>query len=49
MMGANGTLAAGLDALGRKLDLAAVDATAGGREGTVIWASRAEGREARTS
>jgi hypothetical protein len=32
-----------------KLDLAAVEATAGGKEGTVIWARRAEGREARTN
>jgi hypothetical protein len=38
----------GAGALGKKLDLAAVDATAGGNEGTVIWANRAEGREART-
>jgi hypothetical protein len=35
--------------LGKKLDLAAVDATAGGKEGTVIWAKRAEGRAARTN
>ena len=32
-----------------KLALAAVEATAGGREGTVIWAKRAEGRVARIS
>ena len=32
-----------------KLDLAAVEATAGGKEGTVIWAKRAEGRVARTN
>ena len=49
MTGTKGTLrAAGLE-LGKKLDFAAVDATAGGKEGTVIWASRAEGRVARTS
>ena len=36
-------------ALGKKLDLAAVEATAGGKEGTVIWARRAEGRVARTN
>lgn len=36
-------------ALGKKLDLAAVDATAGGKEGTVIWAKRADGRAARTN
>jgi hypothetical protein len=29
--------------------LAAVDATAGGKEGTVIWAKRADGRAARTN
>jgi hypothetical protein len=32
-----------------KLDLAAVEATAGGKEGTVICAKRAEGRVARTN
>ncbi len=34
--------------LGKKLDLAAVDATAGGNEGTVICANLADGRAART-
>jgi hypothetical protein len=48
-MGAKGTATAAGAALGKKLDLAAVDATAGGKEGTVIWAKRAEGRVARTS
>jgi hypothetical protein len=32
-----------------KLALAAVEATAGGKEGTVIWAKRADGRVARTN
>ena len=49
MMGAKGTATAAGAALGKKLDLAAVEATAGGKEGTVIWAKRAEGRVARTS
>jgi hypothetical protein len=48
-MGANGTETAAGAALGKKLDLAAVDATAGGKEGTVIWVNRADGRVARTS
>jgi hypothetical protein len=48
-MGANGTATGAGAALGKKLDLAAVDATAGGKEGTVIWAKRAEGRVARTN
>jgi hypothetical protein len=47
-MGAKGT-DTGAGALGKKLALAAVDATAGGKEGTVIWAKRAEGRVARTN
>lgn len=47
LIGVNDTVT-GAGALGKKLDLAAVDATAGGKEGTVIWANRAEGREART-
>ena len=49
LMGANGTATGAGAALGKKLDLAAVEATAGGKEGTVIWAKRAEGRVARTS
>ncbi len=49
LMGAIGTKTAEGVALGKKLDLAAVEATAGGKEGTVIWAKRAEGRVARTS
>ena len=49
MMGAKGTETGAGAALGKKLDLAAVDATAGGKEGTVIWARRAEGRVARTN
>ncbi len=48
MMGANGTLWAVGAELGKKLDLAAVEATAGGKEGTVICANLAEGRAART-
>ena len=40
--------ATGAGALGKKLALAAVEATACGNEGTVIWAKRAEGRVART-
>ncbi len=48
-MGAKGTETAAGAELGKKLDLAAVDATAGGKEGTVIWAKRAEGRVARTN
>ena len=49
LMGAKGTATGAGAALGKKLDLAAVEATAGGKEGTVIWAKRAEGRVARTS
>jgi hypothetical protein len=49
LIGAKGTETGAGAALGKKLDLAAVDATAGGKEGTVIWAKRAEGRVARTS
>jgi hypothetical protein len=49
LMGAKGTETGAGAALGKKLDLAAVDATAGGKEGTVIWAKRAEGRVARTN
>lgn len=49
MMGAKGTETAAGAELGKKLDLAAVDATAGGKEGTVIWARRAEGLVARTN
>jgi hypothetical protein len=48
-MGAKGTATGAGAALGKKLDLAAVEATAGGKEGTVIWAKRAEGRVARTN
>jgi hypothetical protein len=48
-MGAKGTATGGVAALGKKLDLAAVDATAGGNEGTVICAKRADGRAARTN
>ena len=48
MMGANGTLWVAGAELGKKLDLAAVEATAGGKEGTVICANLAEGRAART-
>ncbi len=48
-MGANGTLGVVEGVLGKKLDLAAVEATAGGKDGTVIWAKRAEGRAARTN
>jgi hypothetical protein len=48
-MGANGTATGAGAALGKKLDLAAVEATAGGNEGTVIWAKRADGRVARTN
>lgn len=49
LMGAKGTATGAGAALGKKLDLAAVEATAGGKEGTVIWAKRAEGRVARTN
>jgi hypothetical protein len=49
LTGVKGTATAAGAALGKKLDLAAVDATAGGKEGTVIWAKRAEGRVARTN
>ena len=47
LIGVNDTVT-GAGALGKKLALAAVDATAGGKEGTVIWAKRADGRAART-
>jgi hypothetical protein len=46
-MGAKGADTVATGALGMKLALAAVEATAGGKEGTVIWAKRAEGRVAR--
>jgi hypothetical protein len=49
LTGAKGTGTTAGAALGKKLDLAAVDATAGGKEGTVIWAKRADGRAARTN
>ena len=49
LTGAKGAATAATGALGMKLALAAVEATAGGREGTVIWAKRAEGRVARIS
>ena len=47
LMGTKGAETAATGVLGMKLALAAVEATAGGKEGTVIWASRAEGRVAR--
>ena len=49
LMGAKGVETTATGVVGMKLDLAAVEATAGGKEGTVIWAKRAEGREARTN
>ena len=49
LMGAKGVETTATGVVGMKLDLAAVEATAGGKEGTVIWARRAEGREARTN
>ena len=49
LIGAKGTETTATGVVGMKLDLAAVEATAGGKEGTVIWAKRAEGRVARTN
>ena len=49
MIGAKGTETTATGVVGMKLDLAAVEATAGGKEGTVIWAKRADGRAARTN
>jgi len=48
LTGKNGAATTGAAVDGKKLDLAAVEATAGGKEGTVSWAKRAEGRAART-
>lgn len=47
MIGAKGAETVATGVLGMKLALAAVEATAGGKEGTVIWAKRADGRVAR--
>ena len=49
LIGTKDIAGAAAGAPGKKLDLAAVEATAGGKEGTVIWAKRAEGRVARTN
>ena len=49
LIGAKGTDTTATGVVGMKLDLAAVEATAGGKEGTVIWAKRADGRVARTN
>ncbi len=49
LMGAKGAETVATGVVGMKLDLAAVEATAGGKEGTVICAKRAEGRVARTN